>query len=706
MMSGKTESNGAGGKPNRLISEKSPYLLQHAYSPVDWHPWGYEAFEKAREEDKPIFLSIGYSSCHWCHVMGRESFEDPEVARLMNEVFISIKVDREERPDIDNVYMTVCHMMTGSGGWPLTIIMTPGKIPFFAGTYLPKHGRFGQIGVVDMIDSIREVWATRREEVTESTRQVIAVLQQETAHPLGEELDEEALELVYEQLVQGFDEHHGGFGSAPKFPTPQNILFLLRYWKRTGNEKSLEMAEQTLRAMQCGGIYDHVGFGFHRYSTDPEWFVPHFEKMLCDQAMMAMAYTEAYQATRKEEYRETARKIFTYVLRDMTSREGAFYSAEDADSEGEEGKFYLWTLDEIRQTLEDREADLAIDLFNVRNEGNFFEQVTSRRTGSNILHLKKPIDETASDMEISGEELGERLETVYHKLFNAREKRIHPRKDDKILTDWNGLMISALAKSARVFDEAEYEDAAKRAADFVIKNMCSANGRLLHRYRDGQAAIPASIDDYAFFIWGLIELYETTFDLNYLQKALDLNRHLIEHYWDNENGGFYFTADDSEELITRRKEIHDGALPSGNSAAMMNLLLLGRISADSELEEKAAEISRAFSANVKQSPLAHVHLMVAADFSIGPSYEVTISGDPRTEDTRAMLKTLRKHFIPNKVVLMRPIEREHPDITQIARFTEDMSSINRRATAYVCNNYNCERPTTNVSKMLGLLDVG
>jgi uncharacterized protein YyaL (SSP411 family) len=690
---------------NRLIFEKSPYLLQHANNPVDWYPWGPEAFEKARKEDKPIFLSIGYSTCHWCHVMEHESFEDPEVARLMNQAFVSVKVDREERPDLDNIYMTVCQMMTGSGGWPLTIVMTPDKKPFFAGTYFPKKSRLGRIGMLDLVPRIQEIWTNRRDEVLKSADQITAALQQFSHEAPGEELGEPTLRTAFEQLAQRFDEQHGGFGNAPKFPTPHNLLFLLRYWRRTGNEKALRMVEKTLHAMRLGGVYDHVGFGFHRYSTDPIWLVPHFEKMLYDQALLAIAYTEAYQATGKAEYAQTAREVFSYVLRDMRAPIGAFYSAEDADSEGEEGKFYLWTEEQIRRVLSPDEADLIIKVFNVGKEGNFHEEATGGRSGRNILHLRRGLQEIASDLKIPEQRLRAHLGSAREKLFAAREKRIHPHKDDKVLADWNGLMIAALAKGARVLDEPGYAKAAKGASDFILHHMRNPNGRLLHRYRDGQAALPANVDDYAFLIWGMIELYETTFEVRFLQRALELNDDLVKHFWDEEAGGLYFTADDAEKLLVRQKDIYDGAIPSGNSVAALNLLHLGRIAANTDLEEKAVKIGRAFSKAVQQSPSAYTHLMLAVDFAIGPSYEVVIAGKAGAKDTKAMIRALRAHFLPNKVVILRPSEEESPNIANIAEYTKYQTSIDGKATAYVCLNYNCKLPTTDSGKMLELLDV-
>jgi len=690
--------------PNHLRNESSPYLRQHAHNPVDWYPWGPEAFERAQREDKPVFLSIGYSTCHWCHVMAHESFEHPEVARLMNEAFVSIKVDREERPDIDSVYMSACQVMTGSGGWPLSIIMTPDKRPFFAATYIPRESRFGLIGMLELIPSIRELWASRRGEALSLSSKIAAILQQTPQDTAGEELDETMLELTYEQLAKRFDGQHAGFSNAPKFPTPHNLLFLLRYWKRSGKRAALDMVEKTLQAMRRGGIYDQIGFGFHRYSTDSQWLVPHFEKMLYDQAMLPMAYTEAYQATGKEDYGKTSREIFTYVLRDMTAPEGGFCSAEDADSEGEEGKFYLWTHEEVQQALGNEAADFVAKLFNIEKDGNFADQTTGRKSGVNILYLRKPLGDVASDLNRSQQDLQARLEVIRQRLFAYREKRVHPMKDDKILTDWNGLMIAALAKGAQAFDESQYAEAACRAADFILGNMRKPDGRLWHRYRDGRAGVDANLDDYAFLVWGLIELYEATFDTSHLEFALELTNDMVKHFWDEDGGGFYLMPDDGESLLVRKREIYDGAIPSGNSVAMLNLLRLGRMTANSDFEEKAAKIGRAFSGNVKQSPSAHTQLMVALDFGIGPCYEVVIAGQAQTEDTKAMVRALRTRFLPNMVVLLTPSDRESPEIAKLAEFTRSQSSIGGEATAYVCLNYRCKLPTTDINKMLELLN--
>jgi uncharacterized protein len=693
-------SPGPAAKPNRLIAEKSPYLLQHAYNPVDWFPWGEAAFDKARADNKPIFLSIGYSTCHWCHVMERESFEDEEVALLMNDAFVSIKVDREERPDIDHAYMSVCQIMTGAGGWPLNIIMTPDKRPFFAGTYFPRESRMGRIGMMDLAPRIKEIWTTRRGEVVESADRVLAALVQISDESPGPALGEDVAALAYQQLAERFEPRYGGFGKAPKFPTPHNMLFLLRYWHRTGERRALDMVEQTLQDMRRGGVYDHVGFGFHRYSTDDAWLVPHFEKMLYDQALIAMLYTEAYQATGKVEYRKTAEEIFTYVLRDMTSPEGGFYSAEDADSEGEEGKFYVWRLAEIQRVLGPEEAELVADVFNVFISGNFREEATGRITGDNILHMKGIAANLAAKLKLSPEELETRLEEARRKLFHSREQRVHPHKDDKILTDWNGLMIAALAKSAQAFDRPEYADAAARAANFILTALRGPDGRLVHRYRQGEAAFSAHADDYAFLVWGLVELYEATFEVRYLSAALELNAYLLEHFWDARSGGFYFTEEAGSDLPVRKKETYDGATPSGNSVAALNLLRLGRMTGNPALEQKAEQVQRAFAGSIGQFPSGYTQMMMALEFGLGPSREVVIAGRAASEDTRAMLRALRRPFLPGKVVVFRPAGEEEPEISRMAAYTRDQKPVDGMATAFVCVNYHCELPYTDAGTMV------
>jgi uncharacterized protein YyaL (SSP411 family) len=671
---------------------------------VDWYPWGEEAFEKARKENKPVFLSIGYSTCHWCHVMAHESFEDEEVARLMNEAFVSIKVDREERPDIDNIYMTVCQIILGRGGWPLSIIMTPGKKPFFAGTYIPKKSRFNQIGMLELIPRIEEIWDQQREDVLDSAEKITSTIQDMIVESAGEGLGEEIIEEAYDKLLDSFDMEYGGFDGAPKFPTPHKISFLLRYWRRSGNPEALHMAEHTLDNMRSGGIYDHLGSGFHRYSTDSMWLLPHFEKMLYDQALTAVAYTEAYQATGKDLYKETAEGILDYVLRDLTSPEGGFYCGEDADVEGEEGKYYLWTIEEVRSILGPEDSELIIKMFNLKERGNFEEEIRGRKTGTNLFYMVRSPGSLAAELNIPLEEVEKKVKTAREKLLKARYERKRPSMDDKILTDWNGLMIAAFAKGFQVFGEQKYLKAAEKAADFILKNLYNPENRLLHRYRKEVAGISGTSDDYAFLIRGLLELYEADFELGYLKAAVSLNRELLEHFWDPANGGLYFTANDSESLIFRKKEFTDAAIPSGNSVEMLNLLRLSRITADPELEEIADRLERAFSKMIIKTPSGYTQFLSALDFRLGPSYEVIISGKPGAPDTESMLEELWNYFIPNKVLILRP-EGEKPEITDIATYTKEQLPVEGKATAYVCQDYKCQLPTTETSEMLKLLNV-
>jgi uncharacterized protein len=694
-----------GNKANRLINEKSPYLLQHAYNPVDWHPWGREAFERAERENKPVFLSIGYSTCHWCHVMERESFEDEETASLMNSVFISIKVDREERPDLDHLYMTVCQMLTGTGGWPLTIIMTPDKRPFFAGTYIPRTSRFGRMGLMELVPRVSELWTQGRRNVMDSAEKVMEALKSLEIPSPGEDLDAGMLDKAYDELTRSFDRLHGGFGSSPKFPSPHNLLFLLRYWNRTGRTDALEMAEQTIRAMHQGGVYDQIGFGFHRYSTDREWLVPHFEKMLYDQALMAIACIEAGQATGKDYYGRSAREIFTYVMRDMTSPEGGFYSAEDADSEGEEGRFYLWKEKEILDVLGKDDGELFVKFFSIRRDGNFRDELTGKTTGWNILHVRADLSKWAEDIKMPVHIVEEKVASLRQRLFNAREDRPHPAKDDKILTDWNGLMIAALARGAQVLGDRACLDAAVKSAEFILDCLRKPGGRLLHRYRDGEAAIPAHLDDYAFLVWGLIELYEASFDAAFLKSALELNEDMISNFWDHDKGGFFFTAVDGEKLLVRKKEAGDAAVPSGNAVSMLNMLRLSRFTGRADLDQRAAETGRAFSGQVQQAPSAFTFLMSAVDFALGPSYEIVISGGSNSPDTFEMLSALRKNFIPNKSVILRPLDVDEPHIVNLAEFIKAHGGKDNRATAYICLNNICKTPTNDPAEMLKLLGV-
>jgi uncharacterized protein len=779
---------------NRLIREKSPYLRQHARNPVGWYPWGEEAFERARREDKPVFLSIGYSSCHWCHVMERESFDDPEAARLLNETFVCVKVDREERPDLDQYYMTVGQMMTGAGGWPLTIVMTPDKRPFFAGTYLPKEQRWGRKGLMELVPRINEAWRTRREEVMRSAQAVVDAVvraevsgrreREERGRGAGEgegetrtgvepgerpeletKVDPSIFDEAFREFEVDFDERHGGFGGAPKFPVPHNLAFLMRYWKRTGNGRALSMAEKTLERMSLGGMSDHLGGGFHRYSTDAEWLVPHFEKMLYDQALLADAYAEAYAATGKAEFRRTSAATLDYVLRDLGTPEGGFATAEDADSEGEEGRFYVWTMGEVEEALGKDDAALAGRVFGIRGPGNFHDigetgeagergagseaRGTDRpadnagsarhRGGPNILHMDKTVAEIAAELEIAPAALEARLEAIREKLIGARARRPRPFKDTKALADWNGLAIAALAKTARVTGEMRFLEAAERAARFVLEKMGAPDGRLFHMFMEGEARVPAYFDDYAFLVRGLVEVYEAGYDPFYLERALELMKLATGDFADAVGGGF-FSVGAATELPVRAKEVYDGAVPSGNSVMLMNLLRLARLTGRKDLEDAAERLTDALADRVAAQPRAHAAFLCGLDYSFGPAAEVVVVGrreDPRTE---ALLSAISRAYLPNVVTLFKPAGdsmwpgpsvketvsrakktgRSAKDVRSgkdranetagtaarieaLAPFTRDMKEVDGSSAAYVCTAGRCLRPVTTPTDLLKLL---
>lgn len=589
-------------RPNLLVTEKSPYLLQHAHNPVSWHPWGPEAFERAREEDKPVFLSIGYATCHWCHVMEKECFEDEAVARLMNHAFISIKVDREERPDLDHLYMTVCTMMTGSGGWPLNLVLTPERVPFFSATYIPRQSRFGRVGMMELVPRIEEVWKTRRQDVLRSAGDVLHALETTETRPAPTELPEEVLHTAFRDLRGRFDGTFGGFGEAPKFPSPHQLLFLLRYGKRFEEPFALHMATHTLRSMANGGICDHLGFGFHRYATDRAWRLPHFEKMLYDQALLATAFCEAWEASREETFRETARQILAYVKRDLTSPEGGFYSAEDADSEGEEGRFYVWEEAEIRSLLPPAEAEAVCALYDIRSEGNFEEEATGQKTGRNVLYRPRPLESAAEALGLSAQDLADRIASARGALFEARSRRPRPSLDDKILTDWNGLMLTAFARCGRLLEDPGLTALAEKAAAFLLSHLRTAEGGLFHRYREGEVRFEGCLDDYAFLVQGLLELHLGTRDAAPLEEASRLARVMIEDFWDNEEGGFFLASARAMDLLVRQKTLYDGAIPSGNSVAFVTLRVLNTLTGDDLFETRALDLARCFSGTISGNP--------------------------------------------------------------------------------------------------------
>lgn len=684
---------------NRLINESSPYLQQHAHNPVDWYPWGDEAFEQAKKEDKPIFLSIGYSTCHWCHVMERESFENEQIAKIMNEHFISIKVDREQRPDVDQIYMNAVQLMTGSGGWPLSVFLTPDGKPFYGGTYFPPKDSYGRPGFERLLLSIADAWKTRRQELVDSAGNLSELLKSPTGPVEKRKLSPQILTGALKYFQDSFDAANGGFGIAPKFPQPTNLSMLLGYWYRTGDEQSLQMVEKTLDAMAKGGIYDHIGGGFHRYATDTRWLVPHFEKMLYDQALLSRAYLQTYQITGNKKYAEISKEIFDYVLRDMTDAKGGFYSAEDADSEGAEGTFYLWELKQIDSILDKDHAKLFNAYYGVTQKGNF-------EKGKTILHVSTSIERLEKKFNKNPNEIENILTDARTKVFRERQKRIRPHRDDKVITAWNGLMISSLAYGGVALQEEKYIEAARRSAEFILSTLYK-DGRLMRYYRDGRAVEKAFLDDYAFMTMALLDLYEATFDAKWLIKAKELGEEMIELFADNKQGGFFLTGKDGEKLITRTKPSSDGAIPSGNSIAALALLKLGRLTMNQHFTEQGSRILEAFSQQLKQSPAYSSAMLTALSFWLGPTQEIVIAGNAEATDTKQMLKLLGSKFLPNAVVLLHEQGNKGTAIERIIPFVKNQTAIEDKATAYVCENYICNRPVNKIEdfeKMISSTD--
>ncbi len=678
---------------NRLAREKSPYLRQHADNPVDWYPWGAEAFNKARVQDKPVFLSIGYSSCHWCHVMDRESFSDDEVAAIVNENFIAVKVDREERPDIDALYMAACQVLGGQGGWPLSVFLTPSAKPFFAGTYFPKKSRGTTPGFIEVLTSVARIWKVDRERIDTAGDRVTGVLRQPAAVSETASLADAGLfDAAFRFLGGEFDGQYGGFGHAPKFPVPHRLSFLLRYHRATGNGRALRMVSETLRHMRNGGVFDQIGLGFHRYSVDERWRVPHFEKMLSDQALCATAYIEAFLVTGDLFYAHTAQEIFTYVLGDMTSGDGGFFTAEDADSGSGEGAAYLWTQDEIRRVLADREADLAADYFGIKREGNI--PVPGFADGMNIPYLPATPGQLADRIGGQAEELVESIEPIRRRLLSSRRQRPQPKKDDKIITATNGLMIGALAMGFRAFGETLYRDAAVNAARFIFERLSDGSGGLLRRYREGEAGIGGFLDDYAFFIRGLIELYEACLDVHYLEEALRLSRVMIDRFEDQTEGGLFTAARDGEHLVADLKEIYDGAGPSPSAVAAENLLRLYSLTGDAEFSRAADRILNASLPQISGHPEAGTQFLAAYQRSLAPSEEIVIVGESGSESTRELIKTVHGLFLPTASLLFVPEgdDGQRQRIERIVPFVSGMTMRDGRATAYICRGYSCREP--------------
>jgi uncharacterized protein YyaL (SSP411 family) len=684
---------------NRLANETSPYLLQHAHNPVDWYPWGEEAFARARAEDKPILLSVGYSACHWCHVMERESFENEAIAAQMNRDFINIKVDREERPDVDAIYMSAVQMLTQQGGWPMTVFLTPDGKPFYGGTYYPPEDRWGRPGFPRLLEAIANAWKTQRADVAQQSEAITAQLNEASDFSKGLPdalLTPTILQNAFETLSRQFDSHYGGFGSAPKFPQPANLDFLLRFHAYSHRQEPLAMVEKTLQQMALGGIYDQLGGGFHRYSTDAVWLVPHFEKMLYDNAQLAQTYTRCFQATGKAFYRGVAEETLEYVLREMTGPEGGFYSAQDADSEGEEGKFFVWTPEEVEAVLDAREAEVFCAFYDVTPHGNW--------EGRSILHVVMDVPEVAAKFGLSIEEAARILDGGREKLFAAREHRVKPGLDDKILAAWNGLMLAAFAEAAAVFDNDDFRQAAERNAGFVLSQMSftDAQGRfrLYRTYRNGEAKLNGYLEDYAFTVDGLLWLYEATFDARWLDTARALTATMLACFWDEDGGGFFATSSDHETLIQRLKDWDDNATPSGNSVAVEVLLKLAVLTGEDSYRQKAARTLRKLGPVLEKHPYGFARMLSALDFYLSTPKEIALVGDPAEEATKALLRTVYASYLPNKVVALaaRP-EAAPANIPLLA----DRPMRDGKPTAYVCENFACKEPVTTPERLAAQL---
>jgi uncharacterized protein len=701
---------------NRLAREKSPYLLQHAHNPVDWYPWGEEAFAKARAANKPIFLSIGYSTCHWCHVMERESFETDAIAELLNRDFVPVKVDREERPDVDRIYMTFVQATTGGGGWPMSVFLTPDLQPFFGGTYFPPETRWGQPGFASLLQQIASAWRSERSQIVESARDVVEQLRKSVAvaapHPGPPSVDRAVLESGFFAFRRSFDTHLGGFGGAPKFPRPSAHNFLLRYYARTRNQEALDMVLLTLREMAKGGMQDQLGGGFHRYSVDERWFVPHFEKMLYDQAQLALSYLEAFQTTADPIYAQIARRIFDYVLRDMTSPEGAFYSAEDADSVVDraqpevkgEGAFYIWAAAEIRQRVGLPAADWFCFRYGVEERGNVAQDPHKEFTGKNILYQAHSVEQTASHFGRPVGEVSGAITEAGRILLEAARQRVRPHLDDKVLTAWNGLMISAFALGGAVLEEPVYAAAARRAAEFLIGRMYDPEtGVLLRRYRQGDASIPGFLDDYALFSQALLDLYEAQFDRRHLDLAVQLTIRQRQLFEDQEWGAFFSSAEGDTSLVLRVKEDYDGAEPSGNSVTALNLLRLAQMTGRAEFRASAERLIAAFGSRLSTVPTAVPQMLVACEFLLGDPRQIVIIGDRGAADTRALLREVHFRFLANRILLLVDSPEARDALAAGVPALAAMTRLGKRASAYVCRNYTCQLPVSEPGGLAALL---
>ena len=669
--------------PNRLINETSPYLLQHANNPVDWFAWGPEALERAEAEDKPILLSVGYSACHWCHVMERESFENPQIADIMNEYFISIKVDREERPDIDSIYMKAVQAMTGQGGWPMTVFLTPDGKPFFGGTYFPPEDRQGLAGFPRVLQALAQTYQEKRGDVVKATDQLMQRMRQMSASvPSTDPLTQDIMFQAHTAIAREFDDRYGGVGMQPKFPQPMSYEFLLRYYLRPENSQALEMVELTLDRMAEGGIYDQLGGGFHRYSTDTFWLIPHFEKMLYDNALLAKLYLHAYQVTEKPLYRRIVEETLDYVLREMTDPSGGFYSAQDADSEGMEGKFFIWRPEEIIKFLGKDDGEIFNRYYGVTLKGNF--------EGRSILHVADDAKKVAKKVGLTAAEIDALLQRSGAKLLKVRDSRVHPGRDDKVLLSWNGLMLRAFAEAAAVLQRSDYAAVAEKNAAFLLDNL-REDGRLLRTYKDGQAKLNAYLEDYAFLIDGLIALHEVTFEPRWLQEAVDLGNAMVDLFWDETSGQFYDTGRDHEELIIRPRDFSDNAIPSGSSMAADVLLRLAVIGGEPEHQRRAVTALRSMRELMTRFPTGAGHWLSALDFYLSTVKEVVIVGGHNEPDTQALLSEVYRHYLPNRVIVGL---RDGDEPLASVPLLKNRIKIEGRPTAYVCQNYICQLPVT------------
>jgi uncharacterized protein YyaL (SSP411 family) len=707
---------------NRLAHEKSPYLLQHAHNPVDWYPWGEEAFAKARRENKPIFLSVGYSTCHWCHVMAHESFESEEVAAIMNREFVNIKVDREERPDVDRVYMTFVQATTGGGGWPMSVWLTPDLKPFVGGTYFPPEERYGQPGFKNVLERIATAWKENHDNIVEQGGKIVAALQESQSAPKSEgQIDAAILDAAYRQIDRSYDPNEGGFGNAPKFPRPVTLNFLTRFYARDpksdSGKQALEMVLFTLRKMAAGGMHDHIGGGFHRYSVDRYWHVPHFEKMLYDQAQLAVAYLDAFQITRDGQYQADARDILDYVARDMASKEGGFFSAEDADSpvvagmgdpghgKTAEGAFYIWTKKEIDAALGDA-AEIFDFHYGVQAHGNAPEgsDPHDEFRGQNILIERHTVAETAQRFKKSEEEIAKFLAQSREKLLAIRAKRPRPHLDDKIIAAWNGLMISAFARAAQVLDDARYLEIAMRGAKFLRANLYEEKSKLLYRnYREGRSDIEGFADDYAFVIKALLDLYEASFDIEWLKFAIELQETQDRLFFDEKNGGYFSTSGKDESVFLRMKDDNDGAEPAASSVTALNLLRLSQLRDDKQMAKRASKTIDAFATTLSNFPSAMPQMLVALDFSLSKPRQIVIAGKKDAPETKALLKELHRHFLPKTILLLADGAEGQKYLGEKNEAIRTMSTVEGKSAAYVCENFTCKAPVTDSSKLAELV---